>query len=94
MEISRSSILWGHDHALKYIIILPIVHGHVLYVPSAACCSAHEGLWELSDNMASYEEKLPILDAVAMGTGVVGMHVWFVYSAAPCYTKIGNAIML
>lgn len=44
--------------------------------------------------MASYEEKLPILDAVAMGTGVVGMHVWFVYSAAPCYTKIGNAIML
>lgn len=44
--------------------------------------------------MASDEEKLPILDAVAMGTGVVGMHVWFVYSAAPCYAKIGNAIML
>ncbi len=67
-------------------------YGHVLYVLSAARCSAREGLWELSDNMVSYE-KLPILNAVAMGTGVLGMHVQFAYSAAPRYTQIGNEIM-
>lgn len=42
--------------------------------------------------MVSYYEKVPILDAVAMGTGVLGMHVQFVYSAAPYYTKRVNAV--
>lgn len=37
--------------------------------------AVQEGLWELSDNVSQYE-KLPILDAVAMGTGVLGMHVY------------------
>lgn len=44
----------------------------------AACASVHEGLWELSDNMVSYYEKFPIIDEVAMGTGMLGMHVEFV----------------
>lgn len=70
-------------------IILLILHFHVycthdyvLYILSAACGSEHEGVWELSDNTVSYYEKLSILDAVSIGTGVHGMRVQFVYSAA------------
>lgn len=44
----------------------------------AACASVHEGLWELSDNMVPYYERFPIIDSVAMETGVLGMHVEFV----------------
>lgn len=39
------------------------------------------GLWELSDNMAPYYEKLLILNDAAMETGVLGMHARFVYNS-------------
>lgn len=48
-------------------------YGYILYILTAASGSVHEGLWELSDSMVSYYEKLPFLDAVAMETGVLGV---------------------
>lgn len=49
-------------------------------------CGNYQTTW--SCIMKNY----PILDAVAMGTGVLGMHFQFVYSGVPCYPKIVNAI--
>lgn len=43
----------------------------LLYVVSAACVSAHEGLWELSDNTLSYLDTSLILVVVSIGTGVL-----------------------
>lgn len=60
-------------------IILPIVHVRVLYVQSALLyvrdCGNYQIVW-------SHYEKLPILDVVAMGTGVLGRRFQFVYRAA------------
>lgn len=53
-----------------------------LMITYYVCCMQPVILWELSDNMVPYYEKFPIIDAVTMGTGVLGMHIEFLNSTA------------